>query len=176
MSVTPAKTNTLLAKYLAQLVAHPLRTKAATSATFCFLQEVLGSNLAGLPVKKPSRDAPFLVHVLARSHIDLKAIKMALYGMLLSAPMSHYLVGALQRAFAGKTGLGARIAQILASNLLIAPIQTAVYLSSMAVINGAKSYKEVIGTVRAGFFSVIRVRLFTLLLVRFFDGISRSLG
>jgi peroxisomal membrane protein 2 len=34
------------------------------------------------------------------------------------------LVGALQRAFAGKTSGKAKLAQILASNLIVAPIQT----------------------------------------------------
>lgn len=94
-------------------------------ATLCFLQEVLGSNLAGMPVKRHSNDAPFLLRSLAGAHIDVKAVKMAIYGFLVSAPIGHVLVGALQRAFAGKTGMGARIAQILASNLLISPIQAA---------------------------------------------------
>jgi len=156
---SPAKPaiNPLLAKYLAQLAAHPLRTKAITSATLCFLQEVLGSNLAGVPVKKPAKDAPVIAHLLARSHVDIKAVKMAVYGFLVSAPIGHYLVGALQKAFAGKTGAGAKIGQILASNLLVAPIQTVAFLSSMAVIAGAKTSAEIIGTVKAGFFSVIRI-------------------
>jgi hypothetical protein len=93
-------------------------------AAICFLQEVLGSNLAGMPVKRPSKDAPLLLHVLARSHVDVKALKMALYGFLVSAPIGHVLIGTLQKAFAGKTGMSAKIAQLLASNLLIAPIQT----------------------------------------------------
>jgi peroxisomal membrane protein 2 len=75
-------------------------------------------------VKRPPKDAPSVVHILARGHVDLQAVKMALYGFLVSAPLGHFLVGALQKAFAGRTGLAARIAQILASNLLIAPIQT----------------------------------------------------
>jgi len=149
--------NPLLAKYLAQLATHPLRTKAITSATLCFLQEVLGSNLAGVPVKKPAKDAPVIAHVLARGHIDLKALKMAVYGFLVSAPLGHYLVGALQKGFTGKTGTSARIGQILASNLLVAPIQTVAFLSSMAIISGAKTTAEIASTVKAGFFSVIRI-------------------
>ena len=86
---------------------------------------MLGSSIAGLPVKRPPKDAPAIIHILARGHIDIKAAKMALYGFLISAPLGHVLVGALQKAFAGKTGTTARIAQILASNLLVAPIQTA---------------------------------------------------
>ena len=62
---------------------------------------------------------------LVQAHVDAKAVKMALYGFLVSAPLGHLLVGLLQRAFRGRTGLGARVGQILASNLLVAPIQTA---------------------------------------------------
>jgi peroxisomal membrane protein 2 len=85
---------------------------------------VLGSKIAGVPVKKPARDAPAIVHILARGHIDLRAVKMAVYGFCVAAPLGHYLVGLLQKAFAGKTSAGARFAQIMASNLLLAPIQT----------------------------------------------------
>jgi peroxisomal membrane protein 2 len=134
--------NPLLASYLAQLQAHPLRTKALTSGTLLhsliqtaltqplpkaalsFCQEVLGSFIAGVPVQHPPQDAPHIVHILARGHINLKALKMALYGFLVSAPLGHYLVGLLQKAFAGRTGPGAKVLQILASNLLVAPIQT----------------------------------------------------
>jgi peroxisomal membrane protein 2 len=96
-----------------------------SSAVLCFLQEVLGSNIAAVPVKRPPKNAPVIAHILARGHIDIKAVKMALYGFFIAAPLGHYLVGALQKAFAGRTGTGARIGQILASNLIIAPIQTA---------------------------------------------------
>jgi len=48
---------------------------------------------------------------------------MAVYGFLVSAPLSHFLIGLLQKAFAGKTSPQAKIGQILASNLLISPIQ-----------------------------------------------------
>jgi len=65
---------------------------------------------------------------------------MALYGFFVSAPLGHFLVGLLQRAFAGKTGLKARLAQLLASNLLIAPIQTtgAYSLVSMLYVASAE--------------------------------------
>jgi len=110
-----------------------------------------------MPTKRPAKDASWLEHGLAGSHIDVKALKMAVYGLLVSAPIGHVLIGALQKAFAGKTGTGAKIAQILASNLLVAPVQTAAFLASIAIINGAKSADEVIKTVKAGFFSVIRI-------------------
>ena len=51
-------------------------------------------------------------------------IYTAFAGGLISAPLGHALVGALQKAFAGRTGKRAKFGQILASNLFIAPIQT----------------------------------------------------
>jgi len=159
MSAVPATSGThpLLLRYLGELASHPLRTKAITTATFCFLQEVLGSTIAGVPAQRPAKDAPSILHILAALNIDLKALKMAIYGFLVSAPMGHYLTGALQKAFAGKTGTGAKIGQILANSLLISPITATMFLASMAVINGAKTMDEVIKTVKAGFFSVLRV-------------------
>lgn len=50
---------------------------------------------------------------------------MGLYGLLVSAPLSHVLIGSLQRLFAGQTGAKAKILQILATNLVVSPIQTA---------------------------------------------------
>ena len=141
----PLKDRLLLA-YLTQLSAHPLRTKVLTTGKFwphscvgsslthhyrcfpkgslCFLQEVLGSHLANAPVPQPAKDAPFFVHALARAKVDTRAMKMALYGLLVSAPLGHVLVGQLQRAFAGRTGRAAKIGQVVASNLIVAPIQT----------------------------------------------------
>ncbi|KAJ8083840.1 hypothetical protein AAF712_000757 [Marasmius tenuissimus] len=147
----------LLVKYLEQLAQHPLRTKAITTGILCFVQEVLASHIAQTPVKKPSKDASAAQHILARARVDARAFKMALYGFLVSAPLSHFLVGLLQKAFAGKTGTKARVGQILASNLCVAPIQASAYLASMAIISGARSFEEIRQTIKRGFFSVVRV-------------------
>jgi peroxisomal membrane protein 2 len=147
----------LLAKYLSNLSTHPLQTKAITTALLCFLQEVLGSNLAGVPAKKVPKDYPFFYKMLMKAHIDTRALKMAVYGFLVSAPLAHFLVGTLQKAFANRTSRGAKVAQILASNLVISPITAAAYLASMAIISGAQSTNDIIKTIQAGFWSVIRV-------------------
>jgi peroxisomal membrane protein 2 len=102
---------------------HLVDTRIPTG-TLCFLQEVLGSKIAGA-VPKVNKNASSLTRALASAYIDGKAAKMALYGFLVSAPLSHYLVGALQKAFAGKTSSRDRIRQIIASNLLISPVQVA---------------------------------------------------
>jgi len=91
--------------------------------TLCFLQEVLGSHLARVPVRPAPKDAPVYSHLLARAKVDARAAKMALYGFLVSAPISHVLVGRLQSTFAGRTGRAAKIGQVVASNLIVSPIQ-----------------------------------------------------
>jgi len=87
--------------------------------------------------------------------------KMALYGAFVSAPMGHVLISMLQRVFAGRTSLRAKIMQILASNLIISPIQNSVYLVFMAIIAGARTFHQVRATVRAGFWPVMRVSWIT---------------
>ncbi|KAF8575502.1 hypothetical protein K439DRAFT_1641341 [Ramaria rubella] len=150
-----AAKNQLLQRYTAQLVAHPLRTKAITAGVLSFLQEILASHLAGVPSRAPkSASAPR--HALAAMKVDARAFKMALYGFCVSAPLGHVLVGRLQQTFAGR-----KLHQILASNLLVAPIQTVVYLTCMAIIGGAKSVGEVKQTIKGGFMAVMRVTWMT---------------
>lgn len=55
---------------------------------------------------------------------------MAVYGFCVSAPIAHFLVGALQKTFAGKTSVKAKVAQIVAHNLLVSPIQISGEISS----------------------------------------------
>jgi len=151
------RTNPLLAQYVLQLATHPLRTKAATTGALLFIQEVLSSHLAGVRPSKPAKDASPMARSLTAAHINAKALKMAAYGALISAPLSHYLSGALQRIFAGKTSRSAKAAYILCNNTFVAPIQTVVYLASIAIINGAKSFEDIKRTVKNGFMTMIRI-------------------
>ena len=45
--------------------------------------------------------------------------KMAAYGAFISAPMGHILISILQKIFAGRTSLKAKVLQILVSNLVV---------------------------------------------------------
>jgi len=45
--------------------------------------------------------------------------KMATYGALVSAPLGHFLIWALQKTFKNRTSLRSKIMQILVSNLLV---------------------------------------------------------
>ena len=44
--------------------------------------------------------------------------KMAVYGAFISAPLGHVMISLLQRVFAGRTSLKAKILQIITSNLM----------------------------------------------------------
>lgn len=100
---------------------HPLPTLC--TGTMQLIQEILASHIARVPTKPVPKDAPLYSHALAAAKIDSKAVKMALYGAFVSAPLGHYLVGLLQRAFAGRTSTRDKILQIVASNLIVSPIQ-----------------------------------------------------
>jgi len=55
--------------------------------------------------------------------------KMAVYGALISAPLGHVLISILQRMFAGRTSLTAKLLQIVVSNLVVSqPANTVVRL------------------------------------------------
>ena len=117
--------------------------------------------------KRLSALAEFLASYLAGeksangSYVSDRIPKMAFYGGCISAPLGHVMVSMLQRAFEGKTSAKDKILQILCSNLFISPIQNIIYLASMAVIAGAKSWDQVKATIKAGFLPVMRVSLIT---------------
>jgi len=77
-----------------------------TSGTLAALQELLASWLAHERGKHGH-------------YLSSRIPKMAAYGAFISAPMGHVLIGLLQRVFAGRTSLRAKILQILTSNLIV---------------------------------------------------------
>lgn len=77
-----------------------------TSGSLAALQEVLASWIA--------KDVGKRGH-----YFSSRVPKMAAYGALISAPMGHVLIKALQWLFAGRTSLKAKILQILVSNLVV---------------------------------------------------------
>ena len=77
-----------------------------TSGTLAALQEVLASWFANDRSKNGH-------------HLTPRIPKMAIYGAFISAPLGHFLISILQRVFAGRTSLHAKILQILVSNLVV---------------------------------------------------------
>ncbi|KAK6594527.1 Mpv17/PMP22 family protein [Botrytis cinerea] len=134
-----------LALYLKELQTNPLRTKMLTSGTLSALQELLASWIA----KDRNRDGHYFTS---------RVPKMAAYGAFISAPLGHVLISILQKIFAGRTSLKAKVLQILLSNLVVG---SPLYLISMALIAGAKTIHQVHATWRAGFMPVMRVSWIT---------------
>jgi hypothetical protein len=79
-----------------------------TSGSLAALQEVLASWLA--------HDRSKHGH-----YFSSRVPKMAAYGALISAPLGHLLISMLQKLFANRTSLKAKILQILLSNLIVSP-------------------------------------------------------
>lgn len=77
-----------------------------TSGVLSALQEFLASWIA----QDVSKHGHYFSH---------RVPKMSLYGMFVSAPLGHFLVGILQKLFAGRTSLKAKILQIIFSNLIV---------------------------------------------------------
>ncbi|KAI0013590.1 hypothetical protein F4779DRAFT_562318 [Xylariaceae sp. FL0662B] len=143
-----AGTKGYLMAYINALEKNPLRTKMLTSGVLAGLQEFLASWLA----KDRNKHG---------NYFTARVPKMAVYGALISAPLGHFLIWVLQKAFKNRTSLRAKILQILVSNLVIAPIQNSVYLVAMALIAGARTYHQVRATVRVGFMKVMKVSWIT---------------
>jgi len=152
--VTQKPVNPLLAKYLESLVLRPVLTKAITNASLNFIQENLAQYLAGSK-PAPYRKTGILPVDLVKA--NAKALKLAAYGFFISAPLSHVMMGALQKAFAGKTGPKAKVGMIVASNLLVTPVQMSVYLASLGVINGLSSVPAIIKFVRMQITTLLKI-------------------
>lgn len=94
--------------YLKQLESNPMRTKMLTSGSLAGLQEFLASWIA----KDRSRSG---------SYLSSRVPKMMVYGAFVAAPLGHLLIKILQKTFAGRTSLKAKIMQIIVSNLIVSP-------------------------------------------------------
>jgi len=152
--VTSKPTNPLLAKYLEHLILRPILTKAVTNATLNFIQENVAQYLAGA---KPAPYEKTGVLPIDAIKANKKAFKLAAYGFFISAPLSHVLMTTLQKAFAGKTSPRAKLAMIIASNLLVSPIQNSVYLASLGVINGLNSVQAVVKFVKMQLLGIMKI-------------------
>ncbi|KAG9012168.1 hypothetical protein FRB90_006817 [Tulasnella sp. 427] len=146
--------NPLVARYVAALVARPLLTKCYTSGVLGFFQEILANHIAGVKFKC-SKDAALSARIMAACKMDGRAVKMALYGFFVSAPMNHYMNLWMQKWFAGRTSIKSKIGHLCAQMFLVAPIQTLVFLVSMAYIGGARGSKEILGRVRMAYVKML---------------------
>ncbi|CAG8621201.1 16814_t:CDS:2 [Funneliformis caledonium] len=77
-------------------------------------------------------------------------VKMALYGFLVSGPLNHVLFEALNKIFRHRTGAGAKFLQILASQLIITPIQN-------TVIAGVNTPAQIQKTVKKALLPIMKM-------------------
>jgi len=148
--------------YLYELRTNELRTKCITAGVLNFVSEVLIRHFAGAPPSKPLRkNASAWGRFLVWSKINGKAVKLALYGGLIAAPMSHFFVTTMHKAFAGRLRNGVQWHMIGTSMLFIAPIQIATYLTSLSYIENGPSKPAVKKTFKAAFVPAIIVTWLT---------------
>lgn len=83
-----------------------MRTKMITSGALAGTQEFLASWIA----KDRSKHGHYFTS---------RVPKMAVYGAFISAPLGHVMISILQKVFAGRTSLKAKIMQIIVSNLIV---------------------------------------------------------
>lgn len=103
--------------YLKKLQEDPLRTKMITSGTLAAAQEFLASWIA----KDRNKHGHYFTS---------RVPKMAVYGAFISAPLGHVMISLLQRLFAGRTSLKAKIMQILVSNLIVRSVRGLEYAAA----------------------------------------------
>ncbi|KAG0243731.1 hypothetical protein B0O80DRAFT_451101 [Mortierella sp. GBAus27b] len=144
----PNLASTLLASYLAELAANPLRTKALTSGTLSGLQEITATKLSGMPASKNPND-----YILG---INKRVVQMALYGLLVSGPLAHTLFELVTKRFIGKEGAKWKIAQILSTQLITSPIQNATYILAMALFAGARTSGQIKGAFKQGYLPMMK--------------------
>ncbi|GAA5983792.1 hypothetical protein JCM10908_005929 [Rhodotorula pacifica] len=75
----------------------------------------------------------------------------------IAAPLDHALYELLGTVFAGKTSRRARLGELLVANGLILPIQNAVYLAALSVLNGARTIRQVATEVRAQLLEIMQL-------------------
>ncbi|KAG0359773.1 hypothetical protein BC939DRAFT_462253 [Gamsiella multidivaricata] len=144
----PSFASTLLASYLTELAANPLRTKALTSGTLSGLQEITATKLSGMPKSKNPGD--FILG------INKRVVQMALYGLLVSGPLAHTLFELVTKRFLGKEGAKWKVAQILSTQLITSPIQNATYILAMALFAGARTTGQIKAAFKQGYLPMMK--------------------
>jgi hypothetical protein len=100
-----------------------------TSGTLSGLQELLASWIA----KDRNKNGHYFTS---------RVPKMAAYGAFISAPLGHVLISILQKLFAGRTSLKAKILQILVSNLIVCPPRGTGSRFMLTVMKGCSHPKQ----------------------------------
>lgn len=170
MSMNSKKSNNLIDLYFNTLFTRPMITKSITAALLGYYQEILARKLAG--INRSSKSSHTQLNYLQSLGFNLDALKLAGFGGLIAAPSTHILqmilhaiLAKLERgngmvskssqspSFISKYGL------LLGSILFVSPIQNTIYIFSMAILNGARSVKEIKAAWKRGFPKLTQLNL-----------------
>ena len=128
--------------YLAQLRAHPLRTKCATAATLGAVSDVLGSSLSG-------RSAG------SRGSRLVRTLQFAAFGAAWSAPAMHYWQRFVERKFANwPPGHATFAAKVAFDQLLFGPASNLAFMAFLALSVERTSLRTLLNRVRLNFMRV----------------------
>ncbi|KAJ1934619.1 hypothetical protein EC988_008752 [Linderina pennispora] len=163
----PASQNiavTLLTAYLTTLAAHPLATKACTTATLNFLQEEIAQRTSGVRAAEKASEKRAAIEgrpvskSLIEHIVNKRVLQFSLYGLFISGPLNHFLYEILNKVFANrpKNKLNTLLT-ILAQNLIISPILNSVFLAANAIIAGERNIENVINVVRTRLLGMMKV-------------------
>jgi len=150
------------AAYLQQLRTNEFRTKAMTAGLLNLISEILQQHFARVPRKRVDKDASLLTRLRAYFKITDKAFKMGLYGLLVAAPLGHFLVKGILLAFEHKKDPVKSMLVGATSMLVTAPLQVGLVLSAQSVFDGAQSRKAVVKDVKSMFLPVLIVTYLTI--------------
>jgi hypothetical protein len=124
---------------------------------FNFLSEVIARHLAGVPAKHVGKHSPWWKRFLAKAKINPKAVKMALYGLLVAAPLNHYMVSTMHKFIPHNTNAAVQWRKIALSMVLITPVQIVAHLVNLAIVDGARTKGAVVKTIKTTFIPALAV-------------------
>ncbi|KAH9825211.1 hypothetical protein DFH28DRAFT_877907 [Melampsora americana] len=170
MLLSSKKPNELINLYFNALFTQPLITKSITAAILGYYQEILARKLAGL--HRSSKSSHPQLNYLQSLGFNLDALKLAGFGGLIAAPSTHFLQMILHAILAKlQAGDGmsksrrqspsflSKYGLLLGSILFVSPIQNTIYIISMAILNGARSVKEIKAAWKRGFPKLTQLNL-----------------
>ncbi|AQZ11510.1 (ZYRO0B05434g) [Zygosaccharomyces parabailii] len=125
-------------RYNKALTQHPLVTKALTGAILSSLGELISQLSTGVVSREGQstlKRVRGVLKIVARQ--PSKILLMFCYGGLINAPINHYLYGWITKYTNSKivNVTLRRLLQLLASLLIVSPIQVGFLVSSLTVVN-----------------------------------------
>ncbi|KAJ8498664.1 hypothetical protein OPV22_009216 [Ensete ventricosum] len=124
-------------RYLQQLQAHPLRTKAITSGVLAGCSDAIAQYISG--IKK----------------LQLRRLLLiALYGFLHSGPFGHFFHKLMEKIFEGKKGKGTVAKKVLLEQLTASPWNNILFMAYYGLVVEGRSFSLVRRKIRNDYPSV----------------------